>query len=133
MNHRIGRIIFSLAVGFLVASISYRWITDTASGEARAREERVVRVSRSLLEPFIAADRLAIVDPLAPNRKVGKVYVFAKGTGWEVSGYYRRDELDSWHPYLMTLSGDLELLQLKIQDAALAGMAAQYPALEIRP
>lgn len=133
MNHRIGRVVFSLAVGLLVASLSYRWITDSTSREARDREERVVNVSRALLETFVAADQLAIVDPLAPDRHVGKVYVFAKGQGWEVSGYYRRNERDDWHPYLMTLSADLQMLRLKVGDAALAGIAADNPLLEVHP
>jgi len=133
MNHRIGRIVFSLAVGLAIAAVSYRWITNPEPRVERAREETVVQVSRSLLSPIVASDELEIVDPLAPNRKVGKVYVYAEGPGWAVSGYYRRDEADRWHPYLMTLTRDLELLRLKVQDAELAGQAAANPVLEIRP
>lgn len=133
MNHRIGRIVFSLAVGLAIAAVSYRWVTNPEPRVERAREETVVQVSRSLLAPVVASDELDIVDPLAPNRKVGKVYVYAEGPGWAVSGYYRRDESDRWHPYLMTLSKDLELVRLKVQDAELAGQAAANPALEIRP
>lgn len=133
MNHRIGRIVFSLAVGLAIAAVSYRWVTNPEPRVERAREETVVQVSRSLLAPVVASDELDIVDPLAPNRKVGKVYVYAEGPGWAVSGYYRRDESDRWHPYLMTLTKDLELVRLKVQDAELAGQAAANPALEIRP
>jgi len=133
MNHRIGRIVFSLAVGLAIAAVSYRWVTNPQPRVERAREETVVQVSRSLLAPVVASDELDIVDPLAPNRKVGKVYVYAEGPGWAVSGYYRRDESDRWHPYLMTLTKDLELVRLKVQDAELAGQAAANPALEIRP
>jgi hypothetical protein len=133
MNHRIGRIVFSLAVGLAIAAVSYRWVTNPEPRVERAREETVVQVSRSLLAPVVASDELDIVDPLAPNRKVGKVYVYAEGPGWAVSGYYRRDESDRWHPYLMTLTKDLKLVRLKVQDAELAGQAAANPALEIRP
>ena len=133
MNHRIGRLVFSLAVGLAIAAVSYRWITNPEPHVERAREERVVQVSRSLLAPVVASDDLEIEDPLAPNRKAGKVYVYAEGPGWAVSGYYRRDEADRWHPYLMTLTKDLELVRLKVQDAELAGQAAANPALEIRP
>ena len=133
MNHRIGRIVFSLAVGLAIAAVSYRWVTNPQPRVERAREETVVQVSRSLLAPVVASDELDIVDPLAPNRKVGKVYVYAEGPGWAVSGYYRRDESDRWHPYLMTLTKDLKLVRLKVQDAELAGQAAANPALEIRP
>jgi hypothetical protein len=99
----------------------------------RVRQERVVEVSRSLLAPLVASDELEIVDPLAANRKVGKVYVYAEGPGWAVSGYYRRDDADGWHPYLMTLTKDLQLVRLRVQDAGLAGQAVTNPALEIRP
>lgn len=133
MNHRIGRIVFALVVGLTIAAVSYRWITNPEPRVERAREETVVEVSRSLLAPVVASDDLEIVDPLAPNRKVGKVYVYAEGPGWAVSGYYRRDKADRWHPYLMTLTRDLELVRLKVQDAELAGQAAANPALEIRP
>lgn len=133
MNHRIGRIVFSLAIGLAIAAVSYRWITNPAPRVERAREERVVQVSRSLLAPVVESDALEIVDPLAPNRKVGKVYVYAEGPGWAVSGYYRRDDADRWHPYLMTLTRDLQLVRLKVQDAELAGQAVTNPALEIRP
>lgn len=133
MNHRVGRMVFSLAVGLAIATLSYRWITNPEPRVERAREERVVQVSRSLLAPIVASDALEIVDPLAPNRKVGKVYVYAEGPSWAVSGYYRRDDADRWHPYLMTLTKDLQLARLKVQDAELAGQAVTNPALEIRP
>jgi len=133
VNHRIGRIVFALVVGLTIAAVSYRWITNPEPRVERAREETVVEVSRSLLAPVVASDDLEIVDPLAPNRKVGKVYVYAEGPGWAVSGYYRRDKADRWHPYLMILTRDLELVRLKVQDAELAGQAAANPALEIRP
>lgn len=133
MNHRVGRMIFSLAVGLVIAAVSYRWITNPEPRMERVRQERVVEVSRSLLAPLVASDELEIVDPLAPNRKVGKVYVYAEGPGWAVSGYYRRDDADRWHPYLMTLTKDLQLVRLRVQDAGLAGQAVTNPALEIRP
>ncbi|MDH3441978.1 MAG: hypothetical protein OEM63_14560, partial [Gammaproteobacteria bacterium] len=124
MNHRIGRLLFALLVGLAVAVFSYQWITDPDPRGERAREEQVVKISRSLLAKIIESDSLEIVDPLAPNRKVGKVYVFAEAPGWAVSGYYRRGELDRWHPYLMRLTESLDLHRLKVQDEALAERAA---------
>jgi hypothetical protein len=133
MNHRIGRSLFALAVGLAIAVFAFQWISDPGPRVERALEEKVVQVARSLLETAIASDRLEIVDPLAPNRKVGKVYVYAEEPGWAVSGYYRRSEEDRWHPYLMTLTEGLELSGLKVQDEGLAARAADDPKLEVRP
>jgi hypothetical protein len=133
MNHRIGRAVFSLAVGLIVAMLSYQWVTNPSLRAERAAEENVVRVSRSLLVPLIDSGDLQIVDPLAPDRNVGKAYVYREGPGWAVSGYYRRDGTDHWHPYLVTLTKDLQLVRLKVQDSALAGQADKNPAIEVRP
>ena len=133
MNHRVGRAVFSLVVGLAVAVFAYRWITNPAPRIERAREEQVVEVSRSLLTTIVASDALQIVDPLSPDRKVGKVYVYAEGPGWAVSGFYKRDEADRWSPYLMILGPDLTLVRLKVQDAGLVEQAADNPALEIVP
>lgn len=131
MNHRIGRGLFALLVGLAVAILSFKWITNPDPRMQRAREEQVVQVSRSLLTTKIESDSLEIVDPLAPNRKVGKVYVFAEAPGWAVSGFYRRSDDDRWHPYLMLLAENLELHRLKVQDETLAVRAAADPTLEI--
>ena len=50
-------------------------------------------------------------------------------------GFYRRDESDSWHPYLMGLNSELELRSLKLQDnePGLLERAALNPLLEISP
>lgn len=131
MNHRIGRAVFALVVGLAAAILSYKWITDPDPRMQRAREEQVVQVARSLLVAKLDSKSLEIVDPLAPDRKVGKVYVFAEAPGWAVSGYYRRSEEDRWHPYLMLLNENLELHRLKVQDETVAARAAADPTLEI--
>lgn len=133
MNHRIGRAIFALVVGLAVAVYSYQWITSPELRAERATEERVVETSRIVLRSVLASDALEIVDPLSPDRKVGKVYVYAEDPGWAVSGYYRRGDEDGWHPYLMTLTARLELVRLKAQDAGLLDRAAADPRLEILP
>ena len=112
MQQRKGGFVFALAVGLVVAFVSYQWITDPGPREERARQEAAVRNSRAALEEFVAAGPLEIVDPLAPRRRVGKVYVYPLQAGWEVSGYYRRDEQDLWHPYLVVLDADLQLVAL---------------------
>ena len=135
MNHRIGRIVFVFVIGLLVASVSYRWITNPEGRVERALQESVVGASRGHLRSAVGIDSLEIVDPLAPNRKAGKVYVYAEGDGWAVSGHYRRDENDRWHPYLMTLNTDQSLifLKLKDRDQQLIERAASDPLLEIGP
>ncbi|NCF74378.1 MAG: hypothetical protein GWP67_12840 [Gammaproteobacteria bacterium] len=135
MNHRIGRIVFALVVGLLVAFSSYRWITNPAGREERVLQESVVQSSRGHLETIVGVDPLEIVDPLSPNRKVGKAYVYPEGDHWAISGYYRRGETDPWHPYLMTLGPDQSLVYLKLKDPdqGLLERAAKDPQLEISP
>ncbi len=133
MNHRIGRIVFALIVGLAVATFSYRWITDPSGREERALQEQVVTKSRTHLENATGITPLEIVDALAPNRKVGKVYVYREGDGWAVSGYYRRDDSDEWHPYLMSLDTALAMTHLKAHDEhpAILERASLNPQLEI--
>jgi len=116
MNHRVGRAAFALVVGLVAASAAYRWITDPVPRAQRAAEERAVEAARILLVDQVGAGPLDIVDPLAPDRKVGKVYVYAEEPGWAVSGHYRRGEHDRWHAFLMLLSPDLELRELRAED-----------------
>lgn len=133
MNHRVGSIVFGLVVGLGAAFLSYQWITNTDRAQERAEQERVVLTSRALLEDTLGLGVLELVDPLAPERKVGKVYVYPASGGWEVSGYYRRGEDDRWHPYLLTMSADLALSHLKVQDEdpALQQRAADSAQLTI--
>ena len=135
MNHNIGRIVFALSVGLLVAYFSYQWITDPTKREERSAQIKVVEASRAHLTAVIGGDPLELVDALSPNRKVGKVYVFPDGSDWSVSGYYRRNDDDPWHPYLITLSADAKMLSLKVKDsdATLLKRAESDAAIEITP
>ena len=133
MNHRIGRLVFGFGVGFLLAFLAFRWASDPAPRLERQLQESVVVSSRFFLQETLALGELEIVDPLAPDRKVGKTYVYRANEGWEVSGFYRRDERDAWHPYLVTLDDKLGLLLLKVSDPALLDRQGESPALEILP
>jgi len=135
MDHRIGRTVFALVVGLMVAIGSYRWINSPAGREERAIQVSAVETSRLYLAAIVDADALEIVDPVSPNNKVGKTYIYPDSQGWAVSGYYRRDTDDPWHPYLMTLGADQDFLHLKLKDGAwdLAERAARDPRLEISP
>lgn len=124
---------FALCVGLAAAVASYQWITNPAPREERQQEMQVVEQSRVLLRSLLADDDIGIVDPLAPDRKVGKVYVYAEGPGWAVSGYYRRDDQSPWRPYLMTMTRELELVRLKAQDPQLSDRAAADSRLDVVP
>ncbi len=133
MNHRIGQFAFALLVGLLVAVFAYRWITDPAGREGRAVEEQVVQMSRQHLAAAIGNEMLQVVDPLARDRKVGKAYVYPEGDDWIVSGFYRRDDDDRWHPYLMSINSDFDLLHLKTadRDQEFLERAKSNPLLEV--
>ena len=133
MNHRVARLVFGFGVGFLVAVLAFRWVSDPAPRLERQLQEAVVASSRFLLQQSLAIGELELVDPLAPDRTVGKTYVYRADDGWEVSGYYRRGESDLWHPYLLTLDSKQQLLHLKVSDTALLKRAGENPQLEILP
>ena len=135
MDHRAGSAVFALLIGLLVVYLSFQWVTNPEGREERSMEIAVVESSRALIATVIDAETLEIVDALSPNRKVGKAYVYPEGEGWAVSGYYRRDEGDRWHPYLMLLTEDHSLISLKLQDSSpqLLEQAKSDPLLEISP
>ena len=135
MNHTVGRTVFGLLVGLGVAWLSYSWLTNPDGRTERAIQEAVVLESRLIVTNVTGIDGLEFVDPLAANRRVGKVYVFREGEGWSVSGYFRRDEGDRWHPWLLMLDAERELISLKIQDQdeALIERARANPLLEVSP
>lgn len=135
MNHRVGRLIFAFAVGMLVAILAYRWVTDPVPRAERALEESVVASARVSLMQSLSLGDLEIVDALAPDRKVGKTYVYRNGAGWQVSGYYRRSEDDLWHAFLLSLSDSIEVEHLKVQDTDpdLVARAANDARLEAVP
>lgn len=126
---------FAIGVGLIVASFSYQWITNPEGREERALQVNVVETAREALKAVIGSASLEIVDPVSPNRKVGKVYVYPEGDAWSVSGYYRRSDGERWHPFLMSLDAELELVSLKVQDsdAELLERARKDPSLEVSP
>jgi hypothetical protein len=119
MNHRIGRLIFGFSIGLLAAYYAYQWASNSGPALQRQHEENAVVESREQLRNLLDIGDVNIVDPLLPDRKVGKTYVYSTGSGWEVSGFYRRSEQDLWHPYLVTMNEQFELTYLKVSDSAL--------------
>lgn len=132
-NHRIGSVVFGVIVGLVAAAWSYQWVTDPQKLAARKAEERAVLHARDLLAERLSIANLEVVDPLAADRKVGKVYIYPTNDGWDISGYYRRDEDDSWHAFLMSVSSGLQLQALKVDDddPALAARAQGDPDFEV--
>ncbi len=133
MNHRIARLLFGFGIGLLVAYLSFQWISNPAPRAERRLEEATVAAARQHLEDTLAIGGIEIVDPLAPNRKIGKSYVYRADSGWEVSGYYRRGEGDRWHPYLMALDPSLAIVKLKVQDARLVERGGNDALLDAVP
>jgi len=134
LNHSIIRIVVALAIGVGIALYSYDRITDPLPRQQRAQEEVVVAKARDILKDIIApASELQVVDPLQPDRKIGKVYLAPTDGGWDVSGHYRRHEQDPWHPWLMSLDHSMLLQKLLVRDSdpALGTKAAQDPRIEI--
>jgi len=135
-RHRILRLSFALAAGLALAWLAWESDPDPETRQMRKQEEAVVLEARRLLREQVAAgSALEIVDPLAPAREIGKVFVYPAREGWEVSGYYRRVGARRWHPWLMHLSADRSLLELAVQDdePALAERAASDERLKVSP
>jgi len=118
----------AFGVGFTLAIMAYLRATDPEPMRQKLVQEAVVAESRQILTAYVLpGGELQLVDPLAPDRKIGKTYVWPTDVGWEVSGYYRRGEADVWHPYLMVLDPNSVLVSLAVKDAndRLIGMSAQ--------
>lgn len=133
-HHRIIRLVIAFTVGIWLALYSFERISDPEPAMQRAREEAVVMSAREILRSYVAAEQeLEIADPLAPNRVAGKVYVYPAENGWEVSGHYRRNAADRWHPFLMSLNAKVELVSLSVRDAdqKLGAMAEADPKFSV--
>lgn len=134
MNHKVIRIVIALVIGMGIALYSYDRITDPLPRQQRAQEEAVVVVAGDILKNIVAPDsELQIVDPLRPDRNIGKVYVYPTDSGWDVSGHYRRNEQEPWHPWLMSVDSSMQLQKLLVRDSnpEFAVQAAQDPRIEI--
>ena len=143
VNHKVMRMVVAISIGVFLALFSYQKITDQEPGSARAQEEAAVLAARAILQEFVALQvEIEIIDPLAPSRVIGKVYIYPADSGWELSGFYRRigarigaERNDRWHPYLMSLDADLALLSLSVKDTdpQLGGVAASDPRFSVDP
>jgi hypothetical protein len=134
-GHRIARFVIAFGIGLALAVYAYRLVTDPELAAERERQEAVVASSRDLLRTYVDGDELEIVDPLEPDSKVGKSYLYPADDGWEVSGHYRRGPGDTWHPYLMQLDASAALIELSVKDddGALRRRAVEDPKLTVTP
>tara|TARA_B100001059_G_C17743375_1_gene532920 strand:+ start:818 stop:1219 length:402 start_codon:yes stop_codon:yes gene_type:complete len=133
MNHRIGKFIFAVIIGFIVAVSSFNWIVNPEGREERILQIAAVESARAHIMGLVESKDIELVDPLSPNRKVGKVYIYPEGNIWSISGFYRRNNDDVWHPYLMMLSENHNLISLKLKDKAFYEIAKNNSVLEYNP
>lgn len=134
MKHRIISLVIAFAIGILLALFSFERISDPERGRERAQEEAVVLAARGILKSYVARNAdIEVVDPLATNRAAGKAYIYPTDAGWEVSGHYRRDQSEPWHPFLMALDSNGELVTLSVRDddQTLMAVAAGDPKLSV--
>jgi hypothetical protein len=136
ISHRVIRPIVAVTVGLILALYAFERVTDPEPAIRRAREEAIVMSARDTLRSYVAlGEDMEIVDPVSPNSKVGKVYIYPADQGWEISGHYRRNEDDPWHPYLMALDSDAGLRSLAVRDAndELIGVSHRDPKFSAVP
>jgi len=136
LTHPATRWIVAIGIGLMVSLYSFERISDPEPALQRAREESAVRSARDILTSYVAPGKvLELVDPLSPDRKVGKAYIYPVESGWEISGHYRRNAGDSWHPFLLRLNeqDELESLALRDGDERLLAMSARDPKLSAVP
>lgn len=136
INHRILRLVIAFAAGLAVSFYAYQRVTDPEPRRQRLQEESVVFEARARLRELVApGGQLEIVDPVATDRDVGKVYIYPTEWGWQVSGHYRRPGETDWHPWLMSLGMDRSLRSLAVQDSdpALIERARGEDRLTVKP
>jgi len=133
LNHKVIRVVVALAFGGALAMYTYSRIADPLPRLQRAEEEAVVLQAGQILKGIVAPDSpLELVDPLNPDRVIGKVYIYPTAAGWAISGHYRRNKQDRWHPWLMTVDESVQLKTLSVQDstAELVQKAATDPRFD---
>ena len=117
INHRYMKWVVAVGVGLVLALWAFERSTDPEPTRQKIVQEVLVQESRLLLSSYVLpGGQLQLVDPLTPDRKVGKVFIMPVDEGWEVSGHYRRDENDPWHRYLIRMDSRSQLLSLAVKD-----------------
>lgn len=117
LTHKVARLALAFGIGLGLSFYAFQRATDPEPAMQRAKEEAAVLAARDLLRTYLdSSAELEIVDPVSPNRKIGKSYIYPADAGWELSGHYRRSEADRWHPFLMTIDPRHDLVSLSVKD-----------------
>ena len=115
-KYTLGQIIFALTVGFLAATSVYFSSTSPDITIVREREEAVIQQSEKLFITILQMPNTTqIIHPLNPDRDVGKSYVYPLDGGWQISGFYRRNQNEEWRAWLINLDKSLKLIDLRVQ------------------
>jgi hypothetical protein len=136
LAHRIVKLTLAFGIGLALSFYAFHRVTDPEPAMQRAGEEAAVLAARDILRSYVgSAPDLRIVDPVLPDRKVGKAYIYPTDSGWQVSGHYRRNDTDPWHPFLMSLNTDHSLATLSVKDSTpnLASKAQADPKFSVQP
>ena len=116
-NYSLKQIIFAISVGVFLAYLVYQSTVKPPHQVKRQNEEYIVQKATIQIRDMLSlSSKSEIVDPINTDRDVGKAYIYPIDKTWQVSGFYRRDYNDSWHPWLMTLDEEGVMMNLVIQD-----------------
>jgi hypothetical protein len=117
MKHKFLRIIIFSILFIAVLTYTYRNVYEPISANQRDDEIQIIHITRSIIKNYIdISPDIEIIDPLNPNRKIGKSYIFPSDNGWEISGYYKKTDYDNWHPWLISLNSVNELVSIAVKD-----------------
>ena len=118
-KYTINQIIFATITGLALSWLVYQSTVQPPYEAQRQIEEGIVKKANEILiKSLMLPSNLEIIDPVNVDKDVGKTYISPKGEEWQVSGYYRRNASDEWHPWLMNLDKDKSLTGLSIQDSS---------------
>jgi len=111
------QIVFAIIIGLSLSSIVYFSTISPDSQKQRAIEETVALEAEKLFFILLELpDSSEIISPINENRDVGKTYIYPTDNGgWQVSGYFRRSQLEGWSPWLMNLDERVNVIKLKVQ------------------
>lgn len=117
MKHKFLRIFIFLMLSIAALTYTYRNVYEPISVNQRGGEIQIIHITRSIIKSYIdISSDIKIIDPLNPNRKIGKSYIFPSDNGWEISGYYKKTDHDNWHPWLISLNSANELVSITVKD-----------------
>ena len=116
-EYTVKQVIFALITGFGLSWLVYQSSVQPPYETQRQTEEVIINKANVLLIKSLNLPLgLEVIDPIKPDKDVGKTYISPNGREWQVSGYYRRNELDEWHPWLINLDENHKLIRLSVQD-----------------